>query len=135
MDSERISGLLDNYMDIKGVMSPPVQLGAESSKRLRDGEVSFLSFPIFGFFGLNDPYNAFEGQVVPEICSIAFNEEKEVIAQPYYIIAINANCRDKEIAYRFIKYILSKEAQSSENISGLPVNSAAYFSLSSLTML
>jgi|GEM_PF-565069 len=126
LDSERISGLLDNYMTIREVMSPPVQLGAQSFKRLSNGEISFLSMPIYGLTYLKDPYDAFEGQVVPEICSIAFNKEKEVIAQPFYIIAINANCQDKETAYRFIKYILSKESQSQEYFSGLPVNRAAY---------
>lgn len=129
LESERISRLLESHKAIREVMSPPVQIGPEFYKRLEDGKVCFLRYPIFGFSSLNAPYSSFQSVVVPEICSVAFNTENEVMAQPTYLIAINASCRDREAAYNFIKHVLSEEVQSNGAISGFPVNRAAYAAL------
>jgi len=125
MDSAKMAGLMDKYKTIQEVVGPSDQMQADFSK-LENGEVALLNYPVYSFLMINFPYNAFQSQFVPELCTVAVNSEKEVMAQPVSIIAINANCSDKETAYRFIKHLLTKEEQSHEFLSGLPVNRAAF---------
>ena len=130
-DTAGIAQMMDKYKSLSGALYPSSQLtrygGNEFSKRLKNGEVAYLSYPVGGFRMLADPYSAFESEVVPEICALSFgNGGKSVSTRPYEIVAINANCKDKEKAYKFIKLLLSKEMQTSSYIYGLPVNTAAY---------
>lgn len=130
LDSAEISYMLDVYKGLNDVLFPldkPVErMGNEASKRLRDGETDFLNCPIYSFRVLAEPYGAFGSGVVPEICSISLSKEGSVAASPFTVAAINANCKDKESAFRFLKHLLSKETQSYEYMNGLPVNKAAY---------
>lgn len=50
-------------------------------------------------------------------------------AKPQLAVAISKNCRDKETAYKYIKYLLSEEAQSVISdlvLGGFPVSNKAY---------
>ncbi|MDD4493518.1 MAG: ABC transporter substrate-binding protein [Eubacteriales bacterium] len=55
------------------------------------------------------------------------SENNGYTARPIYLAAINQQCRNKELAYKFIKTFLSEELQSSESFySKIPVNHAVF---------
>lgn len=126
LDSKKIAGLLEEYEAIIDVAGPLTQQDADYYQRLKDKEVALLSYPVFSLNSMDRPYTGFESGFDPELCTLSLGGEDEVIVSPVSIVAINANCRDKDTAYEFVKLVLSEEMQSSEFLNGLPVNRAAY---------
>jgi multiple sugar transport system substrate-binding protein len=61
-----------------------------------------------------------------EIAGLLVNSDGNVSYQCYQSYAMNANSRNKELAWAFLKFLLSEEMQLSLNLVGLPVHNAAF---------
>lgn len=56
----------------------------------------------------------------------AVNGDQNYNATPEYLIAMNQQCQNKQLAYEFIKTFLSEEIQSGDIVVRVPVNKAAF---------
>jgi len=63
---------------------------------------------------------------IDEIAGLLTNEAGEAAFRCYQTYGMNANSKNKALAWEFIKFMQSEEMQQSLNLLGLPVNNAAF---------
>ena len=86
----------------------------------------FSAEGIYTAYRANTFVNKSSDTLIPK--GIKFNQsDKGYYATPKLIVAINSNCKDKEQAFRFVKYLMSESIQnwdslSNHNLGGLPIN-------------
>ena len=105
---------LDNYLS-------PMSIMDESAKKLAVGVISGVDF-IEQMYSLN--------KANEDITYALINGQTSGIFVPKNLMGINAKSDNKEIAKKFISYLLSEESQSKESYDGLPINKAAFDKMS-----
>lgn len=104
----------DNYLS-------PMSIMDESAKKLAVGVISGVDF-IEQMYSLN--------KANEDITYALINGQTSGIFVPKNLMGINAKSDNKEIAKKFISYLLSEESQSKESYDGLPINKAAFDKMS-----
>ena len=105
---------LDNYLNPMSIMN-------ESSKKLAVGVISGRDF-------IEYMYSLSKGN--QDISYALINGQTSGVFVPKNLMGINAKSDNKEIAKKFIAYLLSEESQSKESYDGLPINKAAFDKIS-----
>lgn len=105
---------LDNYLNPMSIMN-------ESSKKLAVGVISGRDF-------IEYMYSLSKGN--QDISYALINGQASGVFVPKNLMGINAKSDNKEIAKKFIAYLLSEESQSKESYDGLPINKAAFDKIS-----
>ena len=105
---------LDNYLNPMSIMN-------ESSKKLAVGVISGRDF-------IEYMYSLSKGN--QDISYALINGQTSGVFVPKNLMGINAKSDNKEMAKKFISYLLSEESQSKESYDGLPINKAAFDKIS-----
>jgi ABC-type glycerol-3-phosphate transport system substrate-binding protein len=78
--------------------------------------------------------SAFPLPDIDEIAGLLTNEAGQAAFRCYQSYGMNANSKNKTLAWEFIKFMLSEEMQQSLNLLGFPVNNAALIENSKVNM-
>jgi ABC-type glycerol-3-phosphate transport system substrate-binding protein len=78
--------------------------------------------------------SAFPIPDIDEIAGLLTNEAGQPAFRCYQTYGMNANSKNKTLAWEFIKFMLSDEMQQSLNLLGFPVNNAAFIENSKVNM-
>lgn len=105
---------LDNYLN-------PMSMMDKSSKKLSVGVISGIDF-------IEQMYSLSKGE--QDIAYALINGQTSGVFVPKNLMGINAKSNNKEIAKKFIAYLLSEESQSRQSYDALPINKAAFDKMS-----
>ena len=61
-----------------------------------------------------------------EIAEVLVNSDGKAMYLSYQAYAINAHSKNKALAWAFLKFLMSKEMQTSPKLWGFPINNAAF---------
>jgi len=123
-----------DWQRANGYFSPISANVAEFNKDIQESQgLYYLQYEVdyilpMVFSSVQDPgwYPIFPYPDVDEIAGILVNDAGKAWYGCYQAYGMNANSPNKELAWAFLKYLLSEEMQQSSNIMGHPVHNEAF---------